>query len=99
MLEKIRSKFLLELAERSSLLDQAYQNLKTISPRTTALMDISKIAHKIAGTAGMLGFVELGNQAALAEELIRHYSLGGKVDENALRSNITKLIDLMRSAE
>jgi HPt (histidine-containing phosphotransfer) domain-containing protein len=70
-LAPIRARFVLLLQERQSTIQQkldiAFEDPKQAEP---ALSDIEAVLHKIAGTAGTLGFDELGEKARQTEYLI-----------------------------
>ncbi|MBD3662601.1 Hpt domain-containing protein [Sulfitobacter aestuariivivens] len=72
-LERVREKFLGLLAERRSAIAlHTLAALDAHSPAETEaeLLEAQNILHKIAGTAGSLGFDTLGNEARASEEAI-----------------------------
>ena len=93
-LAKVRARFLIELEKRRAVLNYAYGRLDNDAARAEAIEEICSIAHKIAGTAGTLGFGDLGAQAATTEDAIRQHLDGQAVDDATIRAEIIQLIDL-----
>lgn len=93
-LERVRVRFLGELIERTRLIDKAYSRMNSEGLAGNAIEEICAVAHKIAGTAGTLGFEQLGMQAAKTEDMIRKRSDGQAVEDATLRAEIIKLIYL-----
>lgn len=69
-LKVVRKRFMVLLEERLDELEDLREQIDSNIPPDEALKQIQFIAHKIAGTAGMLGFEKLGKLAAKAENTI-----------------------------
>lgn len=73
-LDRIRIRFLEKLEQREARLITAIQVARE-SPsrreRIAALEECQLILHKLAGTAGTMGFAELGEGARFCEERVR----------------------------
>lgn len=77
-LKIIRERFISLLDERLDELETLRAQIDLDQNREEALKQIQFITHKIAGTAGTLGFAETGNMARCAEEaIIQNLSSGG----------------------
>lgn len=89
-LANVRVRFLEMLDERLGQLTALQTDLHQPHMRAAALEAISAIAHKIAGTAGTLGFERLGLSAIATEDLIRLYFATGEVGADALDDRIAQ---------
>jgi len=69
-LSAIRTRFLTLLDDRLDMLEYYRANVGRTDDDQAPLMGIRDIAHKISGTAGTLGFMDLGNEAATVENAI-----------------------------
>lgn len=69
-LQAIRTRFLTLLDDRLDMLEYYRANVGRTDDDQAALIGIRDIAHKISGTAGTLGFAELGKEAANVENAI-----------------------------
>ncbi|WP_417690081.1 Hpt domain-containing protein [Roseibium sp.] len=93
-LEKIKKQFLVILEQNLVQMSEAVDQLHDPLPHAPSLKTICDIAHKIAGTAGTLGFTELGAQAAVTEDLIRQYGIDTPIIDPILRDELEKLLYL-----
>jgi len=69
-LEKIRASFLQVLVEREQTLSASLADFAVPDRREDAISAVEFVAHKIAGTGGVLGFADLGTKARTVEEAI-----------------------------
>lgn len=69
-LKAVRDRFINLLDERLDELEDMRERIDQGTQRAEAFEKIQFIAHKIAGTAGILGFEDLGSQARIAENAI-----------------------------
>jgi len=75
-LDAIRAKFLVLLDDRLDELECLRRLIDQEEQSQNALRQTQSIAHKIYGSAGTLGFTDLGESAAETEEAIIHYLTG-----------------------
>jgi len=74
-LEAIRVKFIDLLEDRLDELENLRDQIDIETQRQSVLRKIQFIAHKIAGTAGTLGYSEIGQLASRTEDtIIQHLS-------------------------
>ncbi|MFU1477754.1 Hpt domain-containing protein [Roseovarius sp. C7] len=67
----MRSQFVSQLPEQAAAIRGMWSQFEEAPHRFShVLLDIGRIAHRIAGTAATLGFPELGQLAASLEEAI-----------------------------
>ncbi|MBT8412498.1 MAG: Hpt domain-containing protein [Octadecabacter sp.] len=70
-LKPIRARFISVLTERQKEIVTCVESaMQTPEKATAELVTIESILHKIAGTAGTLGFSDLGDRARAIENLI-----------------------------
>ena len=69
-LKAVRDRFTKLLDERLDELEDMRDRIELDANRAEAYENIQFIAHKIAGTAGILGYADLGSQAKTAENAI-----------------------------
>ncbi len=91
-LKVVRDRFVGLLDERLDELEDMRERIDLDSNRGEAFEQIQFIAHKIAGTAGILGFESLGKQARVAENAI--ISLHTKSSLATADVNTLQLIDV-----
>ena len=88
-LKVVRERFTNLLDERLDELETALEHIDMGIRRSDAFEKIQFIAHKIAGTAGILGFESLGKQARVAENAIIQLAADGSMstaDPDTLKS-------------
>lgn len=86
---RIRARFLELLIERQLGLQVCADTLRRSDPgriQHAALRDCQAILHKIAGTAGIVGFAKMGNDARSCEDAIIGHLTSGLPDAAALLS-------------
>lgn len=76
-LKGVRKRFTALLDERLDELEDLREKIGLNAKQDEAYRKIQFIAHKIAGTAGMLGFEDLGKLASSAENTIIQHVDGG----------------------
>ncbi|MGO4915031.1 Hpt domain-containing protein [Pseudogemmobacter sp. W21_MBD1_M6] len=93
-LERIRARFLVILAERQQELETLRDAMNRPEHCKAALKQAQFILHKIAGTAGTLGFPEFGAQARTIEnQIIRHLD-NAAPDLPLIVGNLDQFLDL-----
>lgn len=75
-LDTIRAKFIALLDDRLDELECLREHIDQEEQSQNALRQTQSIAHKIYGSAGTLGFTDLGQSAAETEEVIINYLTG-----------------------
>ena len=97
---KVRSRFLEQLPEQTAMIRELWAQVQTAPDRPSPiLLDIGRIAHRIAGTAATLGFPDLGRIAATLEDTVNdaHGRPGGIA---ALTAPVTAMLqEMARAAE
>ena len=78
-LKVVRKRFLNLLDDRVDELEILRDHIDQQERRQEVLQKTQFIAHKISGTAGTLGFVEIGKLAAQTEETIIQFLSGKKI--------------------
>jgi HPt (histidine-containing phosphotransfer) domain-containing protein len=92
-LESVRRRFLEMLPARVEHLQELSAGIADPAQCETSLTQASFEAHKIAGTAGTLGFPRLGQLAAGAEAAIgQHIVARGRTPAPGLKAMIDELI-------
>ncbi|MCV2894238.1 Hpt domain-containing protein [Lentibacter sp. XHP0401] len=93
-LEPIRARFLKLLQERKA---EIQHNLEVAAEAPDqadqALLNIAAVLHKIAGTAGTLGFEQLGTRAREIENLILEHNGDQSVQHSELYPVINAFLD------
>ena len=91
-LKAVRERFTNLLDERLDELEVAREQIDLDVKRNEAFETIQFIAHKIAGTAGILGYESLGRQARVAENAIIQLATDGSL--NTSDPDTLKVIDI-----
>ncbi|MGR3271614.1 Hpt domain-containing protein [Thalassococcus profundi] len=97
--EKIKLRFIGLLKEQTDQISKASVSIRQTPPNHSDLIVIRDIAHRIAGTAGTLGFHTLGQQAGKTEDLIRRRdALGSKIDDDVMKA-VAHLLEVCESCQ
>lgn len=93
-LERIKARFLVILAERQQELKTLREAMDRPEHHEAALRQAQFILHKIAGTAGTLGFPEFGANARIIENQIIKYLDATAHDLPRIAENLDRFLDL-----
>jgi HPt (histidine-containing phosphotransfer) domain-containing protein len=98
-LKVVRDRFLVLLAERHSKLQSLRKQLDEDDNNQDVLKQVQFIVHKIAGTAGTLGFPTLGELAANTETKILRCFSDGNTEQSIEETKETIDIFMKSAAE
>jgi two-component system OmpR family response regulator len=87
----VRESFLRRVADNVKVLAKHRPELEAGTAGTAVLEDVRRIAHGLAGAGGIFGFTELGDAAAVLEDMVSHALSGeaGVRDVPAILDRLT----------
>lgn len=97
-LARVRARFLGELEGRAARVYALRAALDAPATADEALVEIGRIAHKIAGTAATLGFPDLGTAAAAIDEAASRHADPAAPPASALAPEVDRLLNAMQAA-
>ncbi len=83
-----------KVAEIRALWHEVNEHAEVVKP----LKDLERMAHTLAGTAGTLGFRDIGTTAKALELLVEHALEAGPALTLAQRSEIAQAIDMVQAS-
>ena len=97
-LSRVRVRFLEMLSGRLQRLDELHAAIRAGENLMASLTEAGEIAHKLAGTAGTLGFKSLGDIAIEVDVLSQESAKAGRAPDTLFEAKLTSLRDECRAA-